>query len=104
MDQGLMNIGPLLIARGTSPRAGRCGGYTALLDRMPTLNDRFWRPGGDPDLRPERGWNADAGLAWAPARYRIEGPFFASATRDQIVWRPTEEPPDGPDDRVVLAR
>lgn len=56
--------------------------------RMPTLNDRFWRPGGVPDLRPERGWTADAGLVWSAGRYRAEGTVFAAATRDQIVWRP----------------
>ncbi|MDX1531489.1 MAG: TonB-dependent receptor, partial [Rhodothermales bacterium] len=56
--------------------------------RMPTLNDRFWRPGGVPDLRPERGWTADAGLVWSTGRYRAEGTLFAAGTRDQIVWRP----------------
>ena len=26
---------------------------------MPTLNDRYWAPGGNPDLRPETAWSAD---------------------------------------------
>ncbi|WP_164891174.1 TonB-dependent receptor plug domain-containing protein [Botryobacter ruber] len=30
--------------------------------RVPTLNERFWRPGGNPDLKPEQGWNYEAGL------------------------------------------
>ncbi len=30
--------------------------------RVPTLNDRFWRPGGNPDLTPEQGWNYEGGL------------------------------------------
>ena len=30
--------------------------------RMPTLNDRYWKPGGNLDLLPEFGWNTDAGL------------------------------------------
>ncbi|MGE3825584.1 MAG: TonB-dependent receptor, partial [Bacteroidia bacterium] len=30
--------------------------------RVPTMNDRFWVPGGNPDLKPESGWNAEAGL------------------------------------------
>ena len=57
--------------------------------RMPTLNDRFWQPGGNPDLRPERAWSADAGLAWAGAATGAEVSAFATAAADQIVWAPT---------------
>jgi outer membrane cobalamin receptor len=66
-------------------KAGAAGAF-----RMPTLNDRYWQPGGDPALRPERGWSADAGLAW-DGRVRAEVTAFAAMARDQIVWRPTEE-------------
>jgi len=27
--------------------------------RLPTLNDRYWSPGGNPDLKPESGWSQD---------------------------------------------
>ncbi len=30
--------------------------------RVPTMNDRYWVPGGNPDLKPESGWNAEAGI------------------------------------------
>ena len=30
--------------------------------RIPTLNDRFWQPGGNPNLKPEKGWSMDLGL------------------------------------------
>ncbi|MEM9885147.1 MAG: TonB-dependent receptor [Bacteroidota bacterium] len=30
--------------------------------RLPTLNDRFWRPGGNEDLLPESGWSQELGL------------------------------------------
>ena len=30
--------------------------------RMPTLNDLYWRPGGNPDLLPESGWSQEIGL------------------------------------------
>ncbi|MDX1419221.1 MAG: TonB-dependent receptor [Rubricoccaceae bacterium] len=56
--------------------------------RMPTLNDRYWRPGGNAALRPERGWSADAGLVWG-GRVRAELTAFAATAQDQIVWRPT---------------
>ncbi len=32
--------------------------------RVPTLNDRFWQPGGNPDLLPESSWNQEGGLNW----------------------------------------
>lgn len=30
--------------------------------RIPTLNDRFWQPGGNPNLKSEKGWSADLGV------------------------------------------
>ena len=58
--------------------------------RAPTLNERFWPEGGDPDLRPERGWTAETGVALglgsASARLDVEATAFTSALRDQIVW------------------
>ena len=32
--------------------------------RIPTLNDRFWANQGNPDLKPENGWNIEAGLKY----------------------------------------
>jgi outer membrane cobalamin receptor len=57
--------------------------------RMPTLNDRFWQPGGNLDLRPERGTMLDAGFVWTPPRAQVELTGFVSAAKDQIVWQPT---------------
>jgi vitamin B12 transporter len=30
--------------------------------RVPTMNDKYWIPGGNPDLKPENSWNIEAGL------------------------------------------
>ena len=30
--------------------------------RAPTLNERYWVPGGNPALLPEAGWGSEAGL------------------------------------------
>jgi iron complex outermembrane receptor protein len=30
--------------------------------RVPTMNDRYWIPGGNPDLKPESSWNLEAGV------------------------------------------
>lgn len=56
--------------------------------RAPTFNDRFWQPGGNPDLRPERGWTADLGARFERGGLAAEVSAYALALRDQIVWRP----------------
>lgn len=33
--------------------------------RYPTLNDRYYQPGGNPDLRPEHGFTCDGGVSFA---------------------------------------
>ena len=57
--------------------------------RMPTLNDRYWQPGGNPALRPETAWSAETGLAWTGSAHRAEVTGFGATARDQIVWAPT---------------
>ncbi|MEZ4699847.1 MAG: TonB-dependent receptor [Rhodothermales bacterium] len=74
-----------------TPRAGiALKGRLARGFRAPTLNDRFWQPGGNPDLKPERSWTADAGVAWTPPEQaaRLEITVFDQHVRDQIVWQP----------------
>ncbi len=58
--------------------------------RTPTFNDRFWQPGGNPDLRAERGWTVDAGLRWQHGPHSAEVTGYASAVSDQIAWLPGE--------------
>ncbi len=58
--------------------------------RAPTLNDRYWRPGGNPDLRPENGWSHELGLtyrhqstAWP---WSIGLTAYQRRIRDWILW------------------
>ncbi|MFP4064250.1 MAG: TonB-dependent receptor plug domain-containing protein [Bacteroidales bacterium] len=32
--------------------------------RLPTMNDKYWIPGGNPDLKPEHGWSQDLGISF----------------------------------------
>lgn len=57
--------------------------------RMPTFNDRYWQPGGNPNLRPERSWGGDVGLRLDRPRGHAEVTAFGHWRRDQIVWQPT---------------
>ena len=66
------------------------GGYVY---RIPTLNDRFWVPGGNVNLQPENGWTSEATLG---VRLPIlSGLLHASVTgyysvlNDYIQWIPT---------------
>lgn len=54
--------------------------------RMPTFNDRFWQPGGNPTLRPERSRSLEGGLSLNQSSVAAELTVFGSRTNDQIVW------------------
>ncbi|MBQ7856474.1 MAG: TonB-dependent receptor plug domain-containing protein [Alistipes sp.] len=62
--------------------------------RFPSLNDLYFLPGGNPDLRHESGWTYDAGLSFAVGKqgvYKLSGSatWFESYIKDWIIWLPT---------------
>ena len=62
--------------------------------RFPSLNDLYFLPGGNPDLKKESGWTYDAGLSFAVGRegiYSLSGSanWFESFIEDWIIWLPT---------------
>lgn len=62
--------------------------------RYPTLNDLYFLPGGNPDLRPEKGYSYDAGASFAIGNgeaWRVDGNagWFDSRIDDWILWLPT---------------
>ena len=62
--------------------------------RYPTLNDLYFMPGGNPDLRDERGWTYDCGFAFEASRSRLfsaglSATWFDSHIDDWIIWLPT---------------
>ena len=60
--------------------------------RAPTFNDRFWQPGGNPDLKAEHGWHYDAGIILyttrTPVSSSIELTGFQNRINNQITWLP----------------
>jgi vitamin B12 transporter len=34
--------------------------------RQPTLNEKYWTPGGNPSIKPEDGWGSELGLTFSP--------------------------------------
>ena len=62
--------------------------------RFPTLNDLYFLPGGNPDLKRESGWTYDVGLSFAVGKedvYSLSGSvnWFDSHVQDWILWLPT---------------
>mgnify|MGYP006294693147 CR=1 FL=1 len=57
--------------------------------RVPTFNDRYWQPGGNPALQPEHSWGADLGLRLDRPYGNAEVTAFGHWRRDQIVWQPS---------------
>lgn len=62
--------------------------------RFPTLNDLYFMPGGNPDLRSERGWTYDCGISLAAAQSSVfsagfSATWFDSHIDDWIIWLPT---------------
>jgi iron complex outermembrane receptor protein len=62
--------------------------------RFPTLNDLYFLPGGNKDLRKEQGWSYDAGVSFSTSKQRrlaISGSatWFESRIHDWIIWLPS---------------
>lgn len=60
--------------------------------RLPTLNDRFWKGAGNPDLLPESGWSYESSITskWSKNQWDIElgTTGFNRQIKNQILWIP----------------
>lgn len=62
--------------------------------RCPTLNDLYFLPGGNPDLKSESGWNYDAAVSCGFGKaglysFTSSATFFDSYIDNWILWLPT---------------
>ena len=61
--------------------------------RTPSLNDLYWNPGGNPDLKPEKGHTVDGNLIYSMkiGGFSLESQFgmYYSEISDWIQWVPT---------------
>lgn len=61
---------------------------------VPNLNDMYFVPGGNRDLKPETGYQADAALQWnkksESTQYQLELAGFTAWVDNWILWRPSE--------------
>ncbi|MDZ7776138.1 MAG: TonB-dependent receptor [Bacteroidales bacterium] len=61
--------------------------------RLPTLNDLYWQPGGDPELLPERGFTLETGLKYLSQKRNgwhggAEITWFRNDISNWIAWQP----------------
>jgi len=60
--------------------------------RLPTFNDLYWEPGGNPDLRAEQGWNQELTAKWLSApslgNFQLSLTAFNRTIQNWILWRP----------------
>lgn len=87
---------PALFVDGVLSRRGNITAKASLSRnyRFPTLNDLYFLPGGNPDLKKENGWTYDAGVSFAVGKegsYSLTGSasWFESYIHDWILWLPT---------------
>jgi outer membrane receptor protein involved in Fe transport len=61
--------------------------------RYPSLNDLYWQPGGNPDLKPEEGWASELGIRWQPkinnVSLKAEINGFYNNISHWILWTPS---------------
>jgi iron complex outermembrane receptor protein len=60
--------------------------------RVPTLNNRYWTPGGNPDLLPEKGVSLEGGVVYNYHSERfntkMEATYYQMWVDDWIIWLP----------------
>ncbi len=60
--------------------------------RLPTLNDLYWQPGGNPNLKPEFGYSGDGTveIVWQNKEVRclLSGSAFSKIMDNWIIWVP----------------
>jgi vitamin B12 transporter len=60
--------------------------------RIPTLNDRYWAPGGNPSVLPEDALHIETGINWSRKTdtwtYSFDGTIYKTWINDMIVWTP----------------
>ena len=65
------------------------GGYNY---RVPSLNDRFWNPGGNAQLKPESGWSYEGAANYTYQNKKwnlaLRAAFYNSTITDLVQWVP----------------
>jgi len=72
-----------LVSQNLALKTGFSSNY-----RLPTFNDLYWEPGGNPDLKPENSLSGEIGIDYHHKMFSISGTAFVIKSDDLIQWRP----------------
>ena len=89
---------PMVAVEGTLSKRGNVvlRASASRNHRAPSLNDLYFRPGGNPELHSEQGWSYDVGLRSEVGRkdiykLKLSASWFESWIDDWILWLPTNK-------------
>lgn len=57
--------------------------------RYPSLNDLYWQIGGNPYLKPEKGFQYETTLGFQKTRYQFQLTYYAGHYQNLIIWLPS---------------
>lgn len=67
-------------------------GHISRHNRWAAWDDRYWVPGGNPDIRPENGWAGESGITWKPQTssgdIQLSIQAYYRQVNDWIQWTP----------------
>ena len=90
IDDNFLPVLPSLGARWKSKKSWLVikgnGAYHAM---APSLNDLYWSVGGNPDLKPEKGWTGEFSLSSErDTGFNYSVTAFLSSIENRILWQP----------------
>ncbi len=60
--------------------------------RLPSFNDLYWYPMGNPNLKPENGWGYQSGILYSLSKgkflIKLESTGYYNTITDMILWKP----------------
>ena len=59
--------------------------------RLPTFNDLYWEPGGNPELKPEFSSSGELGVEYQLKKINISAGWYFIKSEDLIQWRPVTQ-------------
>ncbi|MBI1305619.1 MAG: TonB-dependent receptor [Bacteroidetes bacterium] len=84
------NSSPILYSLIISKNIGHFTNQFALNSnyRVPTFNNLYWRPGGNPDLIPEKSHRQELSSAYHKRKWEVDFRAFSIFIQNQIQWLP----------------